>query len=505
METVWKRVFAAAMAAVMTVALIPAGQSYAEPVSSQASSEIQEAAPINPGAATEGMTYEEAMQASYDIPPDTNSLEGWPQGPQVYSSAAIVMDMNSGAIVYGKKTDDAHYPASITKMLTALVALEKASLDDEITFSQESIDILRSDYASIGMRPGEVISLNDAMYGMLLASGNEVAYAIAENVGRKMGGGYDTFIQEMNDRARELGCTGSNWVNANGLQDPLHYTTAHDMALIVSELYKHEEFRTITRTLNYTIGPTNLVSESRTFQQNHKMLWPQHSRYYEYCTGGKTGYTDDSRTTLVTTADNGTLELVAVLLRDDGNVYDDTRAIMDYAFNNFSKTPLNEQTKPEEVRSYTSDEAYVLLPEGIDFSSLDHETSVTDEKTAAGRITFYYKGQNVGGADVTLTPEYVEETTGYTTRPKVDNPAGTPDTAQEGGIPLLRILAIGAVAFVLAAFLFFVMALRYRAMKRKKRAIMRRRRRQAQMRRYARTGRDPRREEYIRTRHNNRR
>ena len=155
------------------------------------------------------MTFEEARQAAYDTPPDTNSLDGWPQGPQVYGNSAIVMDINSGAIVYGKKVDDKHYPASITKLLTALIALENASLDDEVLFSQESIDILRSDYASNGMRPGEVISLNDAMYGMLLASGNEVAYAIAENVGKEMGGGYDTFIQEMNDRSAELGCTGS--------------------------------------------------------------------------------------------------------------------------------------------------------------------------------------------------------------------------------------------------------------------------------------------------------
>ena len=291
MKSVLKRALAALIAAAAVLA--PAGSVYAEPTEQTVQSEEEttqqaEPVPINPDAEAgiEGLTYEEALQAAYNILPETNSLEGWPQGPQVYGCAAIVMDMDSGAILYGKKVDDKHYPASITKLMTALVALENADMDDEVEFSQASIDILRWDYASIGMKPGEILSLNDAMYGMLLASGNEVAYAIAESVGNKMGIGYEGFIQKMNDRAVELGCTGSNWVNANGLHDDLHYTTAHDMALIASELYKHEEFRTVTQTLNYTIGATNLTDETRAVQQNHKMLWPNHSRYYEYCTCG---------------------------------------------------------------------------------------------------------------------------------------------------------------------------------------------------------------------------
>ena len=224
--------------------------------------------------------------ASYETAPDTNSIEGWPQGPQVYGNSAIVMDMNSGAILYAKKSDEQRYPASITKLMTALVALENASLEDEVYFSEDSVSFLEYGDAHIGMTPGEILSMNDALYGMLLASANEVSYAIAESVGKSLGGGFDTFIQKMNDRAEEIGCTGSHWMNANGLHDEQHYTTAHDMAVIASKVYQFEEFRTVVQTLQYTIGPTNQVGESRTFQQNHKMLWPQNDNYYEYCTGG---------------------------------------------------------------------------------------------------------------------------------------------------------------------------------------------------------------------------
>ena len=250
--------------------IMPVSEVHAEPQAEQTADN---------GAAqeTELSDFEKQKQASYDTVPETNNIDGWPEGPKVYGNSAIVMDMNSGAILYGKKIDEQHYPASITKLLTVLIALENSSLDAEVLFSQESIDILRSDYASIGMRSGEILSMEDALYATMLASANEVAYAVGENVGKLMGGDYNTFIQAMNDRSTELGCTGSSWTNANGLHDDLHYTTARDMALITSALYEHEEFRTIAQTLSCTIGPTNLVNEQRVFQQHHKMLWPDNS------------------------------------------------------------------------------------------------------------------------------------------------------------------------------------------------------------------------------------
>ena len=337
--------------------------------------------------------------------------------------------------------------------------------------------------ASIGMTPGEILSRKDAMYGMLLASANEVSYAIAESVGKLMGGDYNTFIQEMNDRAAELGCTGSHWVNANGLHDEQHYTTARDMALIASAVYQYEEFRTVTQTLEYTIGETNLMKETRTFQQNHKMLWPGNYYYYENCTGGKTGYTDQSRTTLVTMAESGGLRLVAVILQDDGDVYVDTRAMFDYAYGNFSKVYLKDQELPEEISSYEEEAPYVLLPAGADVSALEREITVLDEADGSGTVTFTYHGQNVGSADVVLSEAYLE---GLAAEEEEGTEGASGETAgaeeEAGGVfDFLRTLILAAAAVILvltAAMIFF----RYRYLKRKRmrRAAARRRRQAAE-------------------------
>ena len=437
--------------------------------------------------ADDTMTYEEALQAAYDIVPDTNNIRGWPQGPHVYGNSAVVVDMDSGAVLYGKKADERHYPASITKLMTALVALENSEPDDEVLFSQDSVSFLEYGDASIGMTPGEILSMNDAMYGMLLASANEVSYAIAESVGKLMGGDYNTFLQAMNDRAEELGCTDSHWMNANGLHNDQHYTTALDMARIASAVYQFEEFRTVTQTLNYTIGPTNLVGESRTFQQNHKMLWPGNPNYYEYCTGGKTGYTDQSRTTLVTMADNGNMRLVAVLLQDDGDVYADTRAMFDYVYSNFSKVQLKGQPKAEGISSYEDDAAYVVLPAGIDFSSLDSEITITDKKEGTGKITYFYEGQDVGSADVVLTPEYVKEQTGYDITPRITEKGSALAGGSEDGtglpLPVKILIGTGAAAAVL--FLAFCAWVRYLYIKKKKRRMAMARRRRRRYARYA--------------------
>lgn len=318
--------------------------------------------------------------AIYEIVPDSNNIPGWPEGPKVHAASAIVMDMESGAVLYAKAAEEQHFPASITKLLTTLVALEVGTPEDTVTFTEDSVSFLEYDDANIGMIPGEQITLRDALHGVLLASANEVSYAVAESMGTKMGGTYQTFIDRMNDRAAALGCTGSHWVNANGLHDDQHYTTAHDMARIAAAVYQHEAFRSIMGDLSYIIAPTSQQEEPRELWQNHRMLMPDNEYYYEYCTGGKTGYTDQSGTTLVTMADNGQMHLAAVVLADYGPLaYEDTRAILDYAFGNFSKVSITDKEESEDVERFQSEEPYVVLPSGVDFSQL--ESQITEAET----------------------------------------------------------------------------------------------------------------------------
>lgn len=356
-------------------------------------------------AAQEAEQEKQEKEASYARAIDTNGLDKWPEGPAVYADSAVVMDMESGAILFSKNMDAQHYPASITKLMTTLVALENGKLTDKVKFTEDSISFLEYGDASIGMKAGEELNLKDSLYAVLLASANEVSHAVAESVGATaLGGDYDTFIQKMNERATELGCTNSHWVNPNGLHDDNHYTSAHDMALIASAVYQQEEFRKIMGTLEYKIGFTNLTKEERVFQQNHKMMWPENYYYYEYCTGGKTGYTDQAKTTLVTMADNGSMHLAAVVMYDYGvDAYTDTRSMMDYVFGNFSKVPIPETEITEDIQAIKDTDAYVVLPEGIEFSQLDKETQLSDEGIRDGKLLYSYEGQHVGGADITLT------------------------------------------------------------------------------------------------------
>lgn len=170
----------------------------------QTFAEEETAAATTDSTQTAGEDRETQRQNCYAIAPDSNSVENWPQGPATYADSAIVMDMNSGAVLYSKQIEKKHYPASITKLLTTLVALDNAELTDTVEFSQDSISFLEYGDAHIGMTPGEQISMEDALYAVLLASANEVSYAVAESVGKKMGGGYDTFIQAMNDESENL-------------------------------------------------------------------------------------------------------------------------------------------------------------------------------------------------------------------------------------------------------------------------------------------------------------
>ena len=408
------------------------------------------------------------VDSVYNLQADSNTWEGWTQGPNIYSESGIVMDIDSGTILYAKNIDDQHYPASITKIMTALVAFENYKLDETVKFTWDDISILEYGDAHIGIKPDEELSMEDCLYGMLLASANEVSHGI----GAHMEGGYDVFLQKMNEKAKELGCKNSNWMNTHGLHDPEHYTSARDMALISSALFQYDKFREITNTYQHVIPATNITAEQRYVHQNHKMIRNWDFRYYEYCVGGKTGYTDQALSTLVTFATKDDVNLVAVVLRTHGggnNAYADTRSMLDYAFNNFTKVSVNKDMIGDEHIAKVAKGAYVMLPTGAGTDHLTMNfTASTKKEDKSGTVAFTYEGQEVGTVDVTITDDYYNEIHG------VEEVKETKEEKKAGMPVWLKVILIiiGIIVVLFIALMAFVVYKRKQIEKRRRQRRM---------------------------------
>lgn len=349
---------------------------------------------------------QEELDKAYKIPTESNDWEGWEKGPGTYGEAAIVMEVSTGAILYAKDIDSKQYPASITKVLTALLALEYGELSDEVTFSHDSVAFLQPGDSTIGMKEGNVISMEQALHATLLASANEAAYAVGENVGWKAGYDYNWFIEQMNAKIQQLGGVNSHFANTNGLHDANHYTCARDMALIGRELFRYPEFFKIVQTLDYKIPKSKLVEE-HVFYQKDKMLRPGDSNYYKYAIGGKTGFTSDALSTLITMAEKDGVQLVCVVLRTHGkNVYPDTTKLLKYGFKKFSKIDISGLVQSDDVEEVLPGDNYVVVPKGITFADLDMELIPDTEYEDMATLTYTYSGNYVGCAKVKLSEAY---------------------------------------------------------------------------------------------------
>lgn len=282
---------------------------------------------VSPAAvcATEGTeppaAYYEAVQ--------TDALANWPQGPAIYAESGILVDLDTQEILYSKNIDKQLYPASITKVMTTLVAIESSSPEEPVTFSQHALDSIEWDSSNIGCRLNETLTMEQCWYTMMLNSANEVCCGVAEHIS----GSIEAFVEKMNQKAAELGCTNTHFSNPNGLPDETHYTTAHDMALIANAAYQNETFRQVFSTRQYEIPPTPQYTETRYLYNHHKMMQPDTEYYYEGCLGGKTGYTETALNTLVTIASRNGKNLLCVTMRTQGRqVYTDTASLFDYGF-----------------------------------------------------------------------------------------------------------------------------------------------------------------------------
>ena len=267
--------------------------------------------------------------AAYYEAVQTDSLADWPQGPAIYAESGILVDLDTQEILYSKNIDKQLYPASITKIMTTLIAIESSSPKDPVTFSQTALDSIEWDSSNIGCRLNETLTMEQCWYAMMLNSANEVCCGVAEQIA----GSIDAFVDLMNQKAAELGCTNTHFANPNGLPDENHYTTAHDMALIANAAYENETFRQVFTTRQYEIPPTSQYTETRYLYNHHKMMQPDTEYYYEGCLGGKTGYTEAALNTLVTFASRSEKTLLCVTMRTQGRqVYTDTASLFDYGF-----------------------------------------------------------------------------------------------------------------------------------------------------------------------------
>lgn len=251
---------------------------------------------------------------------------------EINSPSAVLMDKNTGLIIYQKNPDEKKFPASTTKIMTALLVLEKTKdLNQKIKMSHDAIYNLEPGSSHIAMNEGETLTLEQALYGLLIASANEVANALAEYVS----GDIENFCKRMNQRAKELGCKNTNFINAHGFHNENHYTSAYDLSLIMRKATEFPKFNEIINTQRYEIPPTEKQPQTRVLYNTDKMIHSNGKYFYKNLIGGKTGYTNEAKHTLVSYAKKDDMELIcAVMEAENFDSYIDTQKIFDYGFEN---------------------------------------------------------------------------------------------------------------------------------------------------------------------------
>ena len=327
----------------------------------------------------------------------TNAVAGWPQAEDINSTTGILIDAATGTVLFNKSMDQQMYPASITKILTTLVVLENGNMADPVTMTETGVAYAVGGSANQGTQVGEVFTLEQLVYGTMLASANDMSTQMGEYIG----GSIENFAAMMNARAAELGCTGTRFTNACGMPDPNHVTTAHDMALIMRAAVERSDFRSVIGTSVYTIPATNMRGE-RTIT-NHDPLLTNPDFQYAGLLGGKTGYTDSALSTLVNAASRDGFTLICVTMHavDAPRAAMDNVQLLNYGFDHFEMCEVLPAEYCEGGRNR------IVVPKGVQLT--DCQESV-EEYSADGkemvRQTYSYGGYSLGS--VTLTKENKE-------------------------------------------------------------------------------------------------
>ncbi len=317
------------------------------------------------------------------------------------ATSAILMDIDGGRILYSKDIHNTRSVASISKVMTAIVAMELKPIEDKVTVGSE---ITKAYGSGIYIKEGEVLTLKDLLYGLMLRSGNDAALAIA----KYCGGTVENFVTKMNEKAKELGMENSTFHNPSGLdQEEGNYSTAYDMALLMKYAYQNESFREIIKTKQY-----KLTTNKNTYVWNNKNKL---LKTYKYTTGGKTGFTEKARRTLISTASKDGLNLVVVTL-NDGNDWQDHMNLFDYGFENYNAYELvkkgiiqiYDEVYYEDYDLYTKESfIYALTEEEREDIVLKFELEkkrIIEDESQVGKVKIMLRDEQIGEINI-----YVKE------------------------------------------------------------------------------------------------
>lgn len=426
---------------------------------------------LNVSAAT---IKEENIAYNQSLAVQSNAIDNWPTGPVVSAESAILIDADTGAILYAKNIHQKEYPASTTKILTTLIASERCSMDEIVDFSYDAVHDIDPGSNHIAIEPGEQLTMEECLNAILIRSANEVSFAVAEHIS---GTTWQDFGAIMNERAKELGCVDSHFVNPNGLPNEDHYTSAYDLAMIGKAFFANEALCKMTMTHMLHILPSERQPDD-IMEVNKMELIPGGKYAYPYLVGCKTGYTDVARSTLVSCAEKDGMKLICVVMKDENpNYYEDTISLFDYGFSNFQRVNISQTETKYNIENagsfYSGNDIFgnskpilelnqddcITLPNTITFQDAISDISYDNtEPDQVAVITYTYHDVILGTASLDFTATEkgssvfqgaVDETTAETSAASndseevpaseaADDPAAeTTETSPEnvGGIP----------------------------------------------------------------------
>lgn len=332
------------------------------------------------------------------------------------SSSCLLMDAKTGKIIYAKNAYEKMYPASTTKLMTAILTLENCKLTDTAIVSHNAIYSIPVGYSHASLKEDEELTIEQLLNVLLIPSANDAAIVLAEH----MSGSVEEFSKLMNEKAKSLGCLNTNFVNPNGIQNKNHYSTAYDLALIGKYALKFPDIKRIAMVKQYTLPTTNKYDKTdRIFNATNGLINDDvlNKNYYEYATGLKTGYTDASGYCIVSTAKKDDKELIAVILNSDSisKRYSDCKTLFNYGFNNYGYITIQDEkavVKQVEIENGSKssknlnvavkDKIEVFTKNDTDLSKLEPTIEINEnlkaplaENTVIGKITYNIDGEEI--------------------------------------------------------------------------------------------------------------